>query len=271
MVFLDTVEETSSFSFDSLSTALMILIIVVGAIIGILAVVAAVMSIVLAIKYLKFNRWHTEAGIAGKDVARQLLDKNGLDKIKVKRASIFATFTVGNSYSHYFKKIRLRGLIYNKDSVTSVGIAGQKVALALLDKEKDPDMVKRIKLTPIVYFGPFLFVPLVLIGIILDIIFFHANGIVSIIFTCLGFLFYLLAFYLSLKELKTEKKAQDRALEILCADHYLNYEEREACVELFHIYNINYVLSMIIALLEAIKQLLKILLQIAQHSNSSNS
>ena len=82
---------------------------------------------------------------------------------------------------------------------------------------------------------------------------------------------YVFAFVLSLMELKTEKKAQDRALDILSEGHYITYEEREACVELFHLYNINYVLSMIIALLEAIKQLLKILLQIMNKSSSSNN
>ena len=46
----------------------------------------------------------------------------------------------GNSYSHFFKKVRLRRLTWKKDSITSLSIAVQKASLAILDKEGDPDM-----------------------------------------------------------------------------------------------------------------------------------
>jgi hypothetical protein len=39
-------------------------------------------------------------------------------------------------------------------------MGAQKAALAILDKEGDEDMKKRIRLVPLVTFGPFAFIPL---------------------------------------------------------------------------------------------------------------
>ena len=189
---------------EGLAIPLIIAIIILGVLIGMASIVAAIFSIYLLIKYIKYNRQKASCGIAGKDVARDLLDKNELQNIKVVKASIVAAFTVGNSYSHFFKRVRLRGLIYKKDSLTSVAIAGQKVGLALLDKEKDPDMVKRIRLLPIITFGPFFFVFLVAIGLVLDILFFNANGTVFLILSVIAVLFYVWTFFLSIRTLKTE-------------------------------------------------------------------
>ena len=79
------------------------------------------------------------------EIARSILDANGLEKIKVKRTG---SLLFGNSYSHYFKKVRLRGFIRHEKSLTSIGMGVQKAALAILDKEGDADMKKRIRLVP---------------------------------------------------------------------------------------------------------------------------
>lgn len=255
---------------EGFETLLVITIWVIGVIVVVLALVAAIMSIWLAIKYIKYNKRMTQAGIAGKDIARTLLDKNGLQNIKVKKANIFTAFMVGNSYSHYFKRVRLRGLIYSKASITSVAISGQKVGLALLDKEGDPDMKKRIRLLPLLTFGPFAFVLLVAVGIVIDILA-SLGGILAVICCSVGIVFYIFTFVLSLTTLKTETKAQDRALEMLQADGYLQGDEVDDAKELYRLYIINYKLNMIIELLEMIMQILKLILNILKYTNNSSS
>ena len=256
---------------EGLAVTLIIAIIILGVLIGIASIVALIFSIYLAIKYIKYNRQKAKCGIAGKDVARQLLDKNDLGHIKVVRASFIAAFTVGNSYSHYFKRVRLRGLIYKKDSLTSVAIAGEKVGLALLDKEQDPDMVKRIRLLPIITFGPFFFIFLVLIGLLLDFLFFNADGTVFLILSVIAVLFYVWTFILSIRTLRSEKKAQDRAIEILRQDNYLTEDEVQDAKDLYHLYNINYILDAVIAFLEALRKILMLVLKIMAKVNKSNN
>lgn len=131
---------------------------VVGCLIVIVGCVSLVVSGWLAIKYIKFNKRENSAGLTGEEVARKIFDDNGLENIKVK---VTGSLMFGNSYSHFFKKVRLRRFTRHKKSLTSLGMGAQKASLAILDKEGDPDMKKRNKLYPIITFGPFAFIPLI--------------------------------------------------------------------------------------------------------------
>ena len=207
-------------------------------------------------------------GKTGQDIAREVLDKNELEHIRV---SCTGSILFGNSYSHYFKKVRLRRLTWKKDSVSSLAMAVQKASLAVLDKENDVDMKTRVRLTPFIYFGPLAFVPLLVIGVLLDVFFFsNANGICSIICVSLASLTYLASFIMSIKVLKTEKKAQNKAYEIMKKDGLATDEEIEMCKELFRLYNIEYINDMVIALLELIYRILQIV-ALSQNSSSSSN
>ena len=166
-----------------------IALMVVGILIFFVGLFSTGVSIWLVVKYFKFNRRENSAGMTGMEIARSILDDNGLQKIKVKRTG---SLLFGNSYSHYFKKVRLRGLIRHEKSLTSIGMGAQKAALAILDKEGDPDMKKRIRLVPLITFGPFMFIPLLIVGIALDYFVFNAlgDGLCTLIFGGIGFLFY---------------------------------------------------------------------------------
>jgi Zn-dependent membrane protease YugP len=135
-----------------------IALMIVGFLIVIVGIVSGITSIWLVIKYFRFNRKENSLGLTGIQIARKILDDNGLEHIRVKRTG---SLLFGNSYSHYFKKVRLRGFIRHETSVTSIGMGAQKAALAILDKEGDEDMKKRIRLVPLVTFGPFAFIPLI--------------------------------------------------------------------------------------------------------------
>jgi Zn-dependent membrane protease YugP len=154
--------------------------------------------------------------------------------------------------------VRLRGLIRYERSLTSIGLGAQKAALAILDKEGDEDMKKRIRLVPLITFGPFAFVPLIMVGALLDLLVFGGNGVCTIAFGLIGFLFYVYAIVLSVVTLKTEKKAQSMAYDILERDYHITYDELSALKELFRLYNIQYINDIIISSLELIYTVLKI-------------
>lgn len=251
--------------FENVSPALQWAIFIVMCLIVLVALVSVTISIWLAIKYVRYNRKMNSRGISGADAARQILDKNGLERIKV---SVVGSLLFGNSYSHYFKKVRIRRLTNKKPSITSLAIGAQKASLAILDKEGDKDMKTRIILTPLMFFGPLAFIPLVIIGVIIDIIFFNFSGIVTMIFVGLGLLIYVISFVLSIMVLKTEVKAQKRACEILKQDDMATEEEIGMMQELFKLYNIQYVNDII---LEFLQMLLKILQFAAKIQGSSSS
>lgn len=162
-----------------------IALLIVGCLIAIFSIVSGIISIWLVVKYHKYNRKDNSLGLSGIEVARKMLDDHGLSHIKVSRTG---SLMFGNSYSHYFKRIRLRGFIRHENSITSMGIGAQKAALAILDKEGDPDMKKRIRLVPLITFGPFAFIPLVLVGAALDYFMFSGNGVCTLVLGVIGLL-----------------------------------------------------------------------------------
>jgi Zn-dependent membrane protease YugP len=71
----------------------------------------------LAIRYHAYNKKQNSLNKTGEQIARELLDKEGLKNIAVKATG---SILFGNSYSHYFKKVRLRRLTWKKTSVSSL-------------------------------------------------------------------------------------------------------------------------------------------------------
>ena len=232
-----------------------IALMIVGVLIVIVGIVSGIIGIWLAVRYSKFNRRENSIGMTGMQIARKILDDNGLEHIKVKRTG---SLLFGNSYSHYFKKVRLRGFIRHETSLTSIGMGAQKAALAILDKEDDPDMRRRVRLVPILTFGPFAFIPLIIIGAVLDYFLFNAGGVCTTVLAILGLLFYVYAIVLSVLTLKTEKKAQSRAYDILGREYNLTNDELSSLKELFRLYNIQYINDIILSSLELLYRSLEL-------------
>ena len=239
---------------------------IVGLLIAIVGSYALFVSVWLMVKYVKFNRQDNSAGLTGEEVARKILDLNGLQHIAVKASG---SLLFGNSYSHYFKKVRLRRLTRHERSLTSLGMGAQKAALAILDKEGDPDMRRRIRLYPLITFGPFAFIPLIAIGALLDYFIFNQTGVITLILGGVGFLFYAYSLVLCILTLKTEKKAQQKAYAILEEQKLITPEELASLKELFHLYNVQYINDIILATLELIYYALQILAAVQGNSSSS--
>ena len=261
MALFDNIEE-----FKNVSPALQWAIFIVGCLIVLAAVVATVISIWLAIRYIKFNRRQNSKNITGGEAAREILDKNGLKHIKI---STFGSLLFGNSYSHYFNKVRLRRLTKNKTSITSLAIGAEKSALAIMDKEGDKDMKHRVALTPFIYFGPLAFIPLIVIGVLIDFMIFNFSGHATIISAAVGLLLYVISFVLSIKVLKTEVKAQKRACEILLKENMATEEEVNMMQELFKLYNIQYVIDIVIELLQMIMKVLEFVAKMQSNAKSN--
>ena len=76
---------------------------------------------------------------------------------------------------------------------------------------------------------------------------------------------------MSLMVLKTEVKAQNKALEILEKEDLATQEEREMMKSLFKLYNIQYVNDLILEFLELILRILMIFAKVQNTSSSSSS
>lgn len=231
-------------------------ILCVAGLILLLTVASLVISIVLAVRYVKYNKRRVSCGLTGKQTARQLLDNNDLRHIRV---TCSGSIAFGNSYSHFFKKVRLRRRTWEKDSITSVAMAAQKTGLAVLDKEGDKSMKTRIVLTPITFFGPFALFPLVIIGLLIDIFLNHGVPIVTLICAGLGLLIFLASFVIQIFELKTEVAAQGKAIAMMREYSLATEDEIADMKALYRLYNIEYINNIVVSTLEIIYRILLII------------
>ena len=251
------------------SAGLAIAMFVVMVLIAIFALIGVGISIFLFFKYHKLNKTKNSIGMTGQDIARKVLDDNGLQKIKIKCAG---SILWGNSYSHVWKKIRLRRLTYKKKSVTALAMAVQKSSLAIMDKEGDPIMKARNKLIPLQMFGPLMFLPMVIIGVILDIFLIKSDSyIATFVAAGLGIAFYVLAFVLTGVILKAETAAQAKSIEIMKAEQLATDDEIEKIKELYKLYNLEYINTMILAFLELVLRVLQLIAKLKSGSTTSSN
>lgn len=80
--------------------------------------------------YSKYSKINTEKGITGSEVARRLLDKHGLNDIKVVKVSGY----LSDHYDPKARCIRLSEDIYEKSSIASVSVACHECGHAIQDK-----------------------------------------------------------------------------------------------------------------------------------------
>ena len=98
--------------------------------------------------YNKYSKVANSRGLTGKDVARKILDRNGLEKITIGEIS-------GNLTDHYDpskKHINLSEGIYNEKSIAAVSVAAHECGHAIQDKEKYAFLKFRTALVPVVNF-----------------------------------------------------------------------------------------------------------------------
>jgi len=273
MEFINAIIDAIKSSTGTTSDALAWAMLVVGILIVIFALVGVFISIFLFFKYFKLNRKQNSCGLTGEEAARRILDNNGLQNIKVKCTG---SLIFGNSYSHVFKKVRLRRLTYKKKSVTSLAMAAQKSSLAIMDKEGDPIMKTRNVLIPLQILGPIMFLPLVIIGLLLDLLLAFVNNVEpNFIFTFvgagLGLALYVVAFALTVVVLKAETKAQAKSIEILRKEKLAIEEEIGWIKELYKLYNLEYVNNMILAFLELLLRILQLVAAVQGSTSQSNN
>ena len=135
-------------------------------------------QIFISVKYKSTKRIKTLKGYTGRDVARKILDKNGLSHVKVVE-------TGGELTDHYdptSKVVRLSTEIYNGSSIASASVAAHECGHAIQDKDNYLFLRIRSSLVPITNFATnagyfiimfgfiFSMMKLVFIGIILDVI-----------------------------------------------------------------------------------------------------
>ena len=112
-------------------------------------IITLVAQIYVNNSYNKYKYQGLKKKITGVEVARTILDRNGLQDIKIEKVS-------GNLTDHYdpkSKKIRLSSDIYSGDTIAAASVAAHECGHAIQHKENYTFLKIRASLVPVVNFS----------------------------------------------------------------------------------------------------------------------
>lgn len=197
--------------------------------------------------YSKNSRISAASGMSGSQLARTLLDRNGLSNVSVQPVS-------GELTDHYdprSKSLRLSEGIFGGRSIAAQGIVAHEVGHALQDSRGYVPLKIRASLVPAASFGSSIGPLLVVAGII-----FAAGSELSGILVNLGIIFFAAAVVFQIVTLPVEFNASRRALFMLTDGSYITPDEVSPAKQVLNAAALTYVAATLAAIMQLIYFLL---------------
>lgn len=164
--------------------------------------------------YKKYSQKPTSSGMSGAQVARKILDDNGLYHVSIEETK----GTLTDHYDPRHKVVRLSSDIYHGHSMASSAVAAHEVGHAIQDQQDYAFLRFRSALVPVANFGSNVSFFLILAGLLL--------GMADMLL--LGIIFMSAAVLFQLVTLPVEFDASNRAMAQLVSTGVIrNNEERE--------------------------------------------
>ena len=204
--------------------------------------ITVIAQIFVSLSYAKYKKVANSKGMTGAEVAREILDKHGLD-------NIYVTETRGTLSDHYDpnrKVIRLSKEVYRGKTIAAVSVAAHEVGHAIQDKEGYGFMRFRSAMFPLVNFSSKAGYFAILIGIVF--------GLVDLIWIGIALEIILLLF--QLVTLPVEFDASHRAGIEISQNNFLVAGEREGSKKMLKAAAFTYVASLLTTIIEIFRLVL---------------
>lgn len=182
--------------------------------------------------YEKYSKIGSSTNLSGAEVAREILDRNGLNYVKINMVD-------GKLSDHYDprdKTLNLSRDVYYKNSIASVSIAAHEVGHAIQDSVEYVPLKVRAALVPLANLGTQLSFFLIILG------FFF-----SVFFTKLGIALFFFAVLFQIVTLPVEFNASNRA-KMELANGIISDEDLAGTKEVLNAAALTYVASTIVAI-----------------------
>jgi hypothetical protein len=192
--------------------------------------------------YDRYSRIAARNGLTAKDVARRILDANGLRNIPVERIA-------GSLTDHYdpkAKTLRLSETVFSSPSIAAIGVAAHEAGHALQDAEAYAPLKLRNSIVPVVSLGSGLAFPLFFIGFLFG----------TPLLMDVGILFFLGVLLFHLVTLPVEYNASGRALRILDSTGILAADEMQGARAVLNAAALTYVAATVMAALQLVRLLM---------------
>lgn len=202
-------------------------------------IIPVIAQINISISYSKYKKINNSKGLSGFEVARKILDANGLE-------DIYVVETGGNLSDHYDpsrKVIKLSKDIFNGDTIAAASVAAHECGHAIQDKDNYTFMRIRSFLVPVVNLASSFSWIVIFIGLMSETlnIFMFGIGLISI-----GLVFQLIT-------LPVEFDASKRARKELEKLNLIDSGEDVGVAKMLNSAAMTYVASVLTSILEIIR------------------
>ena len=131
-------------------------------ILGIIAI-PVIAQIGISVNYSKYKNIENSKKLSGFDVARKILDKNGLQNVHV----VEVRGNLTDHYDHSRKVVRLSSDIFHGESVAAIAVAAHECGHAVQHARMYAPLKMRSALVPVVNFASSIMTWILLVGILL--------------------------------------------------------------------------------------------------------
>lgn len=186
--------------------------------------------------YKKYSRVGNRNGMTGAEVARRILDDNGLFNVTVRE--------VGGELSDHYdprkKVVNLSSGIYHGTTIAGTAVAAHEVGHAIQDKRNYVPLRLRHAIVPVANFGSSLAWPLIMAGFFLRM---TSLGLLGVIFFAAAVLFQIVT-------LPVEFNASRRAMKQVVSLGIVHGEERKGARKMLTAAAMTYVAAAVVAMLQ---------------------
>ena len=203
------------------------------------AIVALYAQIKVSTTYSKWSKVPSSTRMTGAQMARQILDDNGCENVRIERIS-------GKLTDHYDPEngvLRLSSEVYGSDSVAALGVAAHEAGHAIQDAQDYAPLRIRSTMVPIANIGSGASIPLFMLGLILS-----WEPLVKIGIFCFAraVLFYVVT-------LPVEFNASHRAIETIGGSGLLDENELYGARKVLRAAALTYVAALLMSLVQLLR------------------
>ena len=191
----------------------------------------------------KYIRVPTRRGYSGAEVARMLLNQNGLHDVPIEAANS----QLGDHYDPTKRVLRLSGEVSRGSSIASVSVAAHEVGHAIQHANGYVPLSVRNMIFPVARFGSSAAWIFILVGLMIP----NLGGLMDI-----GILLFGAAVLFQLVTLPVEFNASSRALEMLDVNGYIYEEEIKGAKNVLNAAALTYVAAMASGLAQLMRLIL---------------
>jgi Zn-dependent membrane protease YugP len=196
-------------------------------------------------RFNKYSKVRTFRGLTGAQVARRILDENGLSNVKVEETQGF----LSDHYDPRTHTLRLSPQVARTPSVAAVGVAAHETGHAIQHAKGYAPLQLRSSLVPAVQFGSQLAPFIIISGILLGA-FSGASSSLGMMVAWFGVALYGLVALFAIVTLPVELDASARAKKLLYQSNIVDRQELAGVTSVLNAAAWTYIVAAIAAILQ---------------------